>query len=538
MDGSRPSDGKGHVRNKSSTKATRPRSSTKGPLDVDDPLSQSTLSIQPQAAPTSTSPSSQLSPLSPPPQTASVHGLTPSRYTSARRRSPGPGPGSPMSQTSQQSPPPSRGGGGAASGLGLSIDAAVSTKSQPPPTPRAKDFIYLLRPEIYHPLPATAAGANVPQPFRISNRQPNPDESVGFADSTDLSDLLAAGHFRAAAIVAARQLVAIPDPTDYARIFSLLYTRLACLLLIDATSLAAQEAKALEDLNSPFYRGELDPNDPSGLPPHLVPWELRVLHVRLQALGFGDPRRAVMSYYELAREARVRIAAALATHDNSARELWKARLSELGIQVAGALIEMDDMAGAAAHLSNMSSSSSSSSSSSPSSTTTLSSRRIDMAKALLWLQLGDVDEARAAMEQSSSSTKEDDSPFASNKSGESGDLAPRVVSTLCDMADGEYKTALEAWRALREDAPDDEMIGVNLAVCLLYVGQMQEGRTVLEGLVDAGYSSHTLLFNLSTMYELCTDRAKAMKLNLAQRVADQTPAEGQGWEKTNADFKL
>lgn len=439
-----------------------------------------------------------------------------------------------MSQTSQQSPPPSRGGGGAASGLGLSIDAAVSTKSQPPPTPRVKDFIYLLRPEIYHPLPATAAGANVPQPFRISNRQPNPDENVGSADSTDLSDLLAAGHFRAAAIVAARQLVSIPDPTDHARIFSLLYTRLACLLLLDATSLAAQEAKALEDLNSPFYRGEPDPNDPSGLPPHLVPWELRVLHVRLQALGFGDPRRAVMSYYELAREARVRIAAALAMHDNSARELWKARLSELGIQVAGALIEMDDMAGAAAHLSNLSSSSSS-----PSTTTTLASRRIDMARALLWLQLGDVDEARAAMGSGAVQAGGDiDSPFASKNSSNSGDLAPRVVSALCDMADGEYKTALEAWRTLREDAPDDEMIGVNLAVCLLYVGQMQEGRTVLEELVEAGYSSHTLLFNLSTMYELCTDRAKAMKLNLAQRVADQTPAEGQGWEKTNADFKL
>lgn len=167
-----------------------------------------------------------------------------------------------------------------------------------------------------------------------------------------------------------------------------------------------------------------------------------------------------------------------------------------------------------------------------------------MAKALLWLQLGDVDEARAAMGQSAAQSATqasgggDGSPFVSDKSGDSGDLAPRVVAALCDMADGEYKTALASWRTLHEDAPNDEMIGVNLAVCLLYVGQMQEGRTVLEGLVDAGYSSHTLLFNLATMYELCTDRAKALKLTLAQRVADQTPADGQGWEKTNADFKL
>ncbi|CAK7224615.1 hypothetical protein SCUCBS95973_005580 [Sporothrix curviconia] len=520
MDGARtPTDGKGHVRNKSSTKATRPRSSTKGPLDVDD----------------------------------------------SRRRSPGPGPGSgpgsPMSPTSPSSansrqaaaasPPLSR-------GSGLGIDAALAAAAAappPPPTPRAKDFSYLLRSEIYHPLAATAgAAANVPQPFRdASDRQPNPDETVGVADDaagTLLADLLAAGHFRAAAIVAARQLVATPDPTDHTRIFALLYTRLACLLLLDATSLAAQEAKALEDLNSPFYRGEPVPGagHDARLAPHLVPWELRALHVRLQALGFGDPRRAVMSYYELAREARIRIGAALAAHDNSARELWKGRLAELGIQVAGALIEMDDLAGAAAHLTNMGGDTASQASQTGTSTPTHASRRIAMARALLWLQLGDVEEARAAMGGSGSGagrTVEStglsslSSPRVHGSSSSGGDdIAARVVDALCDMADGEYTAALSSWRALREDAPNDEMVGINLAVCLLYVGQMQEGRAVLEALVDAGASSHTLLFNLSTMYELCTDRAKALKLALAQRVANQMPAAGQGWEKTNADFKL
>lgn len=56
-------------------------------------------------------------------------------------------------------------------------------------------------------------------------------------------------------------------------------------------------------------------------------------------------------------------------------------------------------------------------------------------------------------------------------------------------------------------------------------------------MVDAGRSSHTLLFNLSTMYELCTDRSRGLKARLAEKVAlkgDKTT----GWEKTNADFKL
>lgn len=55
--------------------------------------------------------------------------------------------------------------------------------------------------------------------------------------------------------------------------------------------------------------------------------------------------------------------------------------------------------------------------------------------------------------------------------------------------------------------------------------------------MNAGCASHTLLFNLTTMYELATDRAKGLKTRLAERVAALEPS-AQGWEKTNADFKL
>lgn len=317
-------------------------------------------------------------------------------------RSPGPGPGpSPLlPRSAAQSPAPRR----------------------PPPTP--KDFSYLLRPEIYHPL----TGLNVPAPFRNHlAKQPTPD--------TPIPELLSRGQFRAAAIAATQALTgpSPPDPTDHATIFSLLYTRLACLTLIDATALAAQEVRTLEDLNSAFYVDDLSGD-------HLVPWELRVLNVRLQAMGFGDARRAVMSYYDLAREARARLAKAMADHDNSARELWKERLGDIGVRVAGALVEMGDLGGAAAHLMSL-----------PGKDV----GKLAMARALLWLQLGDVEMARSCI------------------AGEAGETAEKVVAALCDMADGEYANALARWREVREEV-DDEMIGVNTAVCLLYVGKMQE----------------------------------------------------------------
>ncbi|KAI0418543.1 hypothetical protein F5X98DRAFT_112437 [Xylaria grammica] len=447
---------RGHTRNKSAAKASRPRSSTKGPLDVDD---------NPLASPTSVVSQAQ-------------------RFSGGTSTSQNASPRASLSQT--RSP----------------------IRTSAPQRPEAnRDFSFLLKPEIYHQI----SPLTIPAPFRNPNRQPAAD--------TPLPTLLANGQFRAAAIAAAQELTATNpsgaktpvSPTDHVRIFDLLYVRLSCLCLIDAIPLAAQEAKALEDLNSAFY-ADAD----SGT--HLAPWPLRTLVVRLQTIGFGDPRRAVMSYYELAREARAEVASAGRAHDHSAAETWKRRLVDLGIRVAGALIEMDDLAGATAHLASLAEANGGG--------VDADRSRLAMSRALLWLHLGDVDAARRSVAH-----------------GVAGETGERVIDALADMADGEYETALGKWRALREEmnenSVEDEMVGVNLAVCLLYTGRMPEGRDFLEGLVDGGQASHTLLFNLTTMYELCSDRAKALKMRLAERVAGfDPPAGGTGWERTNADFKL
>ncbi|KAI0520892.1 hypothetical protein F5B22DRAFT_598709 [Xylaria bambusicola] len=443
---------RGHTRNQSAAKASRPRSSTKGPLDVDE---------NPLASPTTT--------------VAKRLGESTSQNASPRTS---------LSQT--RSP--------------IRTTAPV----------QRRDFSFLLKPEIYHQL----SPLHIPPPFRDPARQPAAD--------TPIPTLLANGHFRAAAIAAAQELTSTSSstsssaaPIDHARIFELLYVRLSCLCLVDAVPLAAQEAKALEDLNSAFYA---DPDTGT----HLAPWALRILVVRLQTIGFGDPRRAVMSYYELAREARAEISSAGRVHDHSAAETWKRRLVDLGIRVAGALIEMDDLAGAVAHLASLPEASGGG--------TQADRTRLAVSRALLWLHLGDVDAARRCM-----------------GNGVGAETSERVVDALADMADGEYAVAIDKWRALRdemsENGVEDEMVGVNLAVCLLYTGRMSEGRDLLEELVDAGQTSHTLLFNLTTMYELCSDRAKNLKMRLASRVATlEAPAAGGGggggWEKTNADFKL
>ena len=51
-----------------------------------------------------------------------------------------------------------------------------------------------------------------------------------------------------------------------------------------------------------------------------------------------------------------------------------------------------------------------------------------------------------------------------------------------------------------------------------------------------------MTFNLSTIFELCTEGSRKLKIELAEEVAEimnrQQGKSGVGWEKVNGDFKL
>ncbi|KAE8445856.1 hypothetical protein EG329_012779 [Mollisiaceae sp. DMI_Dod_QoI] len=457
-----------------------PRRSTRGPLDLgESPISPNT----------PTTPSNLAH------QSSSLLSPSASQYATPRLQSPQPGSNlstltSPSFRTAKSSLSPSH--------------STLSTTQ--------KDFSFLLRPEIYHPLTLL----DVPPPFRVASAQPDP--------STSLPDLVSQGHFRSAAIKAAQLLTSpLLNPSDHTQIFNLVYTRLSCLTLCNQTTLASQEVKALEDLNAIYYRNDLDGQ-------HLVPWELRVLAVRLQGMGFNDARRGIMGYYDLAREARL----TLTSLKKSRKEIpddakiqdeikkWKARLSELGIRVASALIEMEDLEGATRFLGTLKSAGDE------------EKRELEVRKALLWLCLGDVEAARGCIAALSTET-ENDSAYGG-----------QVILALAHMADSDFSSAVTIWEELissaSSSAPEGEiaMCKQNLGVCLLYLGRMDAAREILETLTDERNSFHALTFNLSTIYELCTERSRALKISLAEKIAGMQGEEGRkvGWEKVNGDFKL
>lgn len=228
------------------------------------------------------------------------------------------------------------------------------------------------------------------------------------------------------------------------QIFDLFYKRLACLALCNQTAFAVQEVKALGDLNSAHYR-----DGKSGK--HLVPWELRILAVRLQGIGFGDVRRGVIGFYDLVTEARQaltklksdrKLLEATSEEDpkdkDSEIELWERRLSELGLRVASALIEMEDFEGASRFLSTLQ----------------LSpfNPNLHYQKALLWLFLGDVEAARKCA------------------------VDNKVITTLAHIADAEFDEAVKGWEDLIEtgDASESALWKQNLAVSLIYLGRIDE----------------------------------------------------------------
>jgi hypothetical protein len=262
---------------------------------------------------------------------------------------------------------------------------------------------------------------DIPEPFRGNN-------SISEAGAL---------NFRATAVQAAQQLIEC-SPEDYSRIFDLLYTRLAALVVINATALAAREAKILDDFNtSPTYR---NPN--TGI--HLAPWNLRILVVRLQSVGFNDWRRGIMGIYDLAREARARTTTA---GDN--KQLWDDRLMDLSVRTAGTLVEMGDIEGAIRHSRGL-----------------LSTTKGDGAVylkstlALLYIRCGLLDEAQELI---------------SSLGDGNIDYARLSLLALQSMAAGDYQDAESRWKAL-ENGPSPELVAQNRAVCLVYQGKMQEVR--------------------------------------------------------------
>jgi tetratricopeptide (TPR) repeat protein len=345
----------------------------------------------------------------------------------------------------------------------------------------------------YHILPTAA----IPAPFLNAPTLPSA--------SSPIDTLLISGHYRLAANSAARNIVGAASPHDHSTLLHLLHIRLACLCLINEHALAAQESKVLGDTNSAFYRHPLTNA-------HLVPWDLRLLVVRLAAIGYGEWRKGIMGYYELARECRENIVRASTTSTD--KTLWRTRLRDCGVRVANVLVEMGDLDGAGRHLATLTEDQDAA-----------GRRDITLMETLIWLRVGDIASARRCLARLDSAS-------------ENSPIIDSTLAALIQLADSDFEAAATSFRALYDAHPDDAMVAQNLAVCLVYTGRIADAKDILSTLVDQHPPFHSMVFNLSTVYELCTERNRDKKVALAAKLATRKDGGGVGWEMNATDFKL
>lgn len=318
--------------------------------------------------------------------------------------------------------------------------------------------------------------------------------------------MLENGYFRAAAAEAAKVLTSEPSLSPE-EIFRLVYIRLSCLTLLGHLAQAAQESRCLQDISSPFYltTGSTRQN--------ILPWELRVLATRLQSISINEPWRAVKGYYDLATDART---AALAASSEDEKTLWRTRLFDLGIRVANALIETGDVVAAAGHLETMNTKAS-----------TAENRGLIRGRlGLLYLRIGNLAMARRYIVG-----EEDDSP------GDGASEYRDILKPLLSIAEGNYSSAAAQLKVSKDIAePEQALVMTNLAVALLYAGDMNGSKAMLEELLQKDMRFPTLLFNLATIFELCTEKARAFKVQLAEDVSKKH--DPLGYERSLIDFKL
>ena len=357
----------------------------------------------------------------------------------------------------------------------------------PKGTQPAIDLTFLQDPANYEQLSTD----DISDSFLNSENQP--------AVATPLVDLIQQGHFRRAAGTAVQNLLQSPSD-DVDQIFQLLYTRFACLVLISRADLASHEAATLTDFiarNAPGAQ-EIVP---------LIPWELRLLLVRLQSIVATDGgRRGVMSLYALAAEVRLRINEAKNAGNTNELSTWSDRLPDLGLRVADTLVEMGELETATRHLDSLAD---------------VDADESAYRKALLRLRVGDATGARRCMDAIQDAKVQ------------------MSLAALLKAADGDFATAVDEWQSLVEQHPDHVLFASNLAVGLLYTGKISRAREVFEELAHQLPAFPGMLFNTATVYELCTERAVERKVEFARSIAAKAPVpDSGGWERANFDFKL
>jgi len=223
----------------------------------------------------------------------------------------------------------------------------------------------------------------------------------------------------------------------------------------------------------------------------VLPFELDVFRTRLRywasdPYGYLDELAALLTNCQ--KKARQSI-------DQAVIDTWNERCSRLHLIIASQLVEMKDIVAATMFLDPL---------------CQTGSPELRSAIGRLYLQSGQLRLAEVCFQRVASDTSAN------------GDLTS-MNAAMQAMAVGDWESARQILEQSHKKNPVDVVIANNLAIALLNEGRLQDGIIALESVLKATPStvltSEPYLFNLATLYELCSTTASERKTSLLTAAA-------------------
>lgn len=339
-----------------------------------------------------------------------------------------------------------------------------------------------------------------------------------------LRQLISCKNWRAAVDLCGRLLTAHGQgygksglPTSHtADSLQLWFVRLALLVKLGLFQNAEMEFEPFGNLDQPDLYYEYYPHVYPGRRGSMVPFSMRILHAELQQY-LGNPQESldrlhrvkaicsqILAHLEQGLAEDGGKTSATLENRQASVQLWRSRLGRVTCSMANCLLLMKDyvLAVGAYH--------------------SVIQCHPEQEPQLLsgigriFLQIGDIKTAEKYFQDVEKVTQKLD--------GLQGKIMVLMNRAFLHLGQNNFAEAHKFFTEILKIEPTNAVANNNAAVCLLYLGRLKDSLRQLEALVqqEPGQRLHeSVLFNLTTMYELESSRSAQKKQALLEAVAGQ-----------------
>ncbi|KAM6912123.1 trafficking protein particle complex subunit 12 [Xenentodon cancila] len=339
---------------------------------------------------------------------------------------------------------------------------------------------------------------------------------------TGLKQLISSKNWRAAVDLTGRLLTAhgqgygkAGQPTSHTtNSLQLWFVRLALLTKLNLFQNAELEFEPFGNLDQPDLYYEFYPSVYPGRRGSMVPFSMRLLHAELPQY-LAKPQEALDRLHNLKTvclailenlEKGLAEDGSMVTLTQENREvslkLWRSRLSRVMYSMANCLLLMKDYVLAVETYRSI--------------IQYEPQQRVQLLSGVgrIFLQIGDVKMAQRYFQ---------DVEMACQTKASLGHTTCVLMNrAFVYLSQNNYAEAHASFLEVLKMDPKNPVANNNAAVCLLYLGRLKESLGQLEGLVQHAptlYLHESVLFNLTTMYELESSRSTQKKQTLLEAVA-------------------